>query len=96
MLADRPLQTQKFQKDSRSAPGKAARGDDSLAQHGVISAGSKSGSQVRLNGTSDACPQIARLATWDIAEWDDGRDWAKHTAQDTYHRFKLRGHDSTK
>ena len=49
---------------ARSGPDAVLRGDDSPLQPGVISAGSSSGSFVRLSGTSVAAPRAARaLAT---------------------------------
>ena len=44
----------------RLAPDRAATSDDSWAQHGVLSAGTRSGSAVSINGTSVAAPQITR------------------------------------
>jgi hypothetical protein len=49
----------------RTGPDAAAVADDSVALHGVLAAGTRSGSVVAMNGTSVAAPQITRL----IAEW---------------------------
>ncbi|QFS83555.1 hypothetical protein FIU97_12000 [Roseivivax sp. THAF40] len=66
----------------REGPDLAARGDDSFVLRGVLSAGSRSGSWVRLAGTSVAAPQVARLAHRDIAHWEGtARDWAKAVAK---------------
>lgn len=50
----------------RIGPDVVARGDDSLVLRGVISAGSTSGSFVRLNGTSVAAPMYARALACQI------------------------------
>ncbi len=77
----------------RQGPDLAARGDDSLVRRGVISAGSRSGSWVRLSGTSVAAPQVARLATEDIASFDGtARNWAVQAVEQD--RFPLRGDPS--
>ncbi len=61
----------------RLGPDLTAKGDDSPILHGVISAGSRSGSWVRMNGTSVAAPQVARAAAEGILDFpDDGRAWA--------------------
>lgn len=52
---------------SRTTPDVAAKGDDSLVLGGVISAGTSSGSFVRMNGTSVAAPRLARFAADHIA-----------------------------
>ncbi|MEL6959286.1 MAG: S8 family serine peptidase [Pseudomonadota bacterium] len=63
----------------RDGPDVAAKGDQSLVLAGVMSAGSRSGSYVRLNGTSVSCPRVARLAADQIAGWSgSGRDWLSH------------------
>jgi hypothetical protein len=49
----------------RTGPDAAAVADDSVALHGILAAGTRSGSVVAMNGTSVAAPQITRL----IAEW---------------------------
>ncbi len=49
----------------RSGPDAAAVADDSAALHGVLGAGTRTGSVVAMNGTSVAAPQITRL----IARW---------------------------
>ncbi|WP_294223460.1 S8 family serine peptidase [uncultured Shimia sp.] len=43
-------------------PDASAVSDDSVALHGVLSAGSSSGSRVSMNGTSVSTPQVARWA----------------------------------
>lgn len=74
--------TQKRPEPSRNGPDLAARGDDSFVRRGVLSAGSRSGSWVRLAGTSVAAPQVARLARADIARaTGSARDWARGLAQ---------------
>lgn len=45
----------------RDGPDAMAVGDDSKVLHGVLAAGSRSGSVVAMNGTSVAAPQITRL-----------------------------------
>jgi len=61
---------------SRTAPDAAAKGDDSLILRGVISAGSSSGSFVRMNGTSVAAPRLARFAADHIGAADvPGREF---------------------
>lgn len=61
---------------SRHGPDAAACSDDSPVLHGVLSAGSRSGSLVRLAGTSVAAPRIARFAAEGIARGAAGdRAW---------------------
>ncbi|MGJ8625853.1 MAG: S8 family serine peptidase [Sulfitobacter sp.] len=61
---------------SRTTPDTAAKGDDSLVLGGVISAGTSSGSFVRMNGTSVAAPRLARFAADHIAAADgSGREF---------------------
>lgn len=55
---------------ARTAPDVTALGDDSLVLDGVISAGTNSGSFVRMNGTSVAAPRLARFAANHIASSD--------------------------
>lgn len=75
---------------ARNGPDLTAKGDDSLVLRGVISAGSRSGSWVRLAGTSVAAPQVARLAGMGVERYDGtARSWAKE-AVDRY-RFHLKG-----
>ncbi|MFC3613778.1 S8 family serine peptidase [Lutimaribacter marinistellae] len=50
-----------------AGPDASAVSDDSLVLHGVLSAGSSSGSRVSMNGTSVATPQVARWAADRIA-----------------------------
>lgn len=60
----------------RDGPDASARGDDSPVLHGVISAGSRSGSMVRLAGTSVAAPRAARYTVNQMAMGAAGdRDW---------------------
>ncbi len=69
----------------RTGPDASARGDDSLVRQGVISAGSRSGSAVRLNGTSVAAPRVARFTANSMAGGAAGdRAWiqAQAIAQD--------------
>jgi subtilisin family serine protease len=74
----------------RQGPDLTAKGDDSPVLRGVISAGSRSGSWVRLSGTSVAAPQIARLASKHIKDrTNNGRDWAKSAAN--CYPFHLKG-----
>ncbi|MBY5934725.1 S8 family serine peptidase [Tateyamaria omphalii] len=74
---------------AREGPDIAAKGDDSFVLRGVISAGSRSGSWVRLAGTSVASPQVARLAGNAIHGKDDNaRAWSREAAK--RHRFDLR------
>lgn len=62
----------------RGGPDAAALGDDTLVLRGVLSAGTRSGSYVRMNGTSVAAPRVARLAVEDIGGTDlTARDWLK-------------------
>lgn len=48
-------------------PDASAVSDDSVALHGVLSAGSSSGSRVSMNGTSVSTPQVARWAADQMA-----------------------------
>ncbi|KIC48172.1 S8 family serine peptidase [Tateyamaria sp. ANG-S1] len=77
----------------RDGPDLAARGDDSFVRRGVISAGSRSGSWVRLAGTSVASPQVARLAASAIGDAaGSGREWSRDAvARDP---FPLKDHPS--
>lgn len=50
-----------------TGPDASAVSDDSVVLHGVLSAGSSSGSRVNMNGTSVAAPQVARWAADRIA-----------------------------
>ncbi len=69
-------------KPMRSGPDVAAMGDESQVLRGVLSAGSRSGSWVRLSGTSVATPRVARAASKDIADFKgDGRAWCKVAAK---------------
>ncbi|WP_299933861.1 S8 family serine peptidase [uncultured Pelagimonas sp.] len=53
---------------TRTGPNAVARADDSLILSGIISAGSHSGSFVRLSGTSVAAPGIARLLADELSD----------------------------
>lgn len=69
---------------TRDGPDLTAKADDSLVLRGVISAGSRSGSWVRLSGTSMAAPRVARIAADSIKYFDGcGRDWSKDAADQT-------------
>lgn len=73
----------------RTGPDVTAKGDDSPILSGVISAGSRCGSWVRMNGTSVSAPQVARLAAKDISEFcGNGRIWAIEATQ--RYPFKLK------
>ncbi|MFO1110412.1 MAG: S8 family serine peptidase [Bradyrhizobium sp.] len=49
----------------RRGPDAVAIADDSVAMHGILAAGTRSGSAIALNGTSVAAPQVARwISTW--------------------------------
>ncbi len=62
----------------REGPDASARGDDSVVLLGVISAGSRSGSMVRLNGTSVAAPRAARFTVDQMAAGAAGdRAWIR-------------------
>jgi hypothetical protein len=45
----------------RSGPDAAAVADDSAVLHGVLAAGTRTGSVVAMRGTSVAAPQVTRL-----------------------------------
>lgn len=65
----------------RDGPDASARGDDSVVRQGVISAGSRSGSMVRLNGTSVAAPRAARFTVDSMAVGAAGnRAWIQAQA----------------
>lgn len=49
----------------RTGPDVSAVADDSVALHGIIAAGTRSGSVAAMDGTSVAAPQVTRL----ISEW---------------------------
>ncbi|WP_415920093.1 S8 family serine peptidase [Tateyamaria sp. SN6-1] len=73
----------------RDGPDVTAKGDDSYALRGVISAGSRSGSWARLSGTSVAAPRVARAAADNITGWaGTGREWSHAGA--AAHPFPLR------
>lgn len=76
----------------RQGPDVAAKGDDSYLLRGVISAGSNSGSWVRLSGTSVAAPRVARAAIDREHGWDEGaRHWISTATAET--PFELSGRD---
>ncbi|MEJ6395552.1 S8 family serine peptidase [Gymnodinialimonas sp. 2305UL16-5] len=67
----------------RDGPDAAAEGDQSLVRWGVLSAGSRSGSYVRLNGTSVAAPRVARDASNAITDWTGtAREWIAQAVLD--------------
>lgn len=60
----------------RVGPDAAARSDDSPVLSGVLSAGSSSGSMVRMNGTSVSAPLVARHIADALAQGRQAnRDW---------------------
>jgi len=66
---------------SREGPDVAAQSDDSPVLFGVLSAGSRSGSMVRLAGTSVAAPRVARFTADGMAKGEPGdRAWLKAAA----------------
>ncbi len=72
----------------RDGPDASARGDDSPVLRGVLSAGSRSGSMVRLTGTSVAAPRAARFTVNQMAvgaPGDRGWLWVQAELQD--HNF---------
>lgn len=69
---------------SRCGPDAAAKSDASPALPGVLSAGTRSGSLVRMNGTSVAAPRVARLVVAAIAQGAPGdRKWLWEKAEAT-------------
>ncbi|WGR90882.1 hypothetical protein MTX20_19685 [Bradyrhizobium sp. ISRA435] len=60
-----PVSTPPATLPPRNGPDAAAVADDSVALHGVLAAGTRTGSVVAMDGTSIAAPQVTRL----IAEW---------------------------
>lgn len=65
----------------RDGPDASATGDDSVVRIGVISAGSRSGSMVRLNGTSVATPRATRFVVDQLATGAAGnRTWIQMQA----------------
>jgi hypothetical protein len=60
-----PVATPTMALPPRTGPDAAAVADDSVALHGVLAAGTRTGSVVAMDGTSVAAPRITRL----IAEW---------------------------
>lgn len=72
----------------RDGPDASARSDDSPVLRGVISAGSRSGSMVRLTGTSVAAPRAARYTVNQMAMGAAGdRDWIWVQAELQDHNF---------
>ncbi|GAA6181098.1 hypothetical protein NBRC116594_25360 [Shimia sp. NS0008-38b] len=67
----------------RDGPDATAEADQSLVVWGVLSAGSRCGSYVRLNGTSVAAPRVARLAADHILSTaEPARHWLAHAVQE--------------
>lgn len=70
---------------NRTGPDAAARSDDSAVAHGVLSAGSRSGSLVPMNGTSVSAPQVAFWIAEELAAGRPGNRtavWNKGLADD--------------
>lgn len=60
----------------RAGPDAAARSDDSPVLYGVLSAGTSSGSMVRMNGTSVSAPLVARHVANALDQGQQAdRDW---------------------
>lgn len=73
---------------NRYGPDATARGDDSPVLRGVLSAGSRSGTLVRQNGTSVSAPRVARFTADGLergAHADRAWIWSQAEQQD--HRF---------
>lgn len=67
----------------RIGPDAAAQGDQSLVVWGVLSAGSRSGSYVRMNGTSVAAPRVARIAADHVRHSPfTAREWLAQEVKD--------------
>jgi Subtilase family len=78
-LTETPMSPTPF----REGPDAAAKADQSDVIWGVISAGSRCGSYVRLNGTSVAAPRVARLASEHIGNCEhSAREWLAHAVQE--------------
>ncbi|SLN19320.1 hypothetical protein TRL7639_00425 [Falsiruegeria litorea R37] len=78
-LTETPMSPTPF----REGPDAAAEGDQSIVTWGVLSAGSRCGSYVRLNGTSVAAPRVARLASEHIGTCEHtAREWLAHAVQE--------------
>jgi hypothetical protein len=60
----------------RDGPDALCVSDDSLVQHGLLAAGSRSGSVVAMNGTSAAAPQITREIARRMAQNRPSDRWA--------------------
>lgn len=73
--------------NTREGPDLTAKGDDSVVLRGVLSAGSRSGSWVRLSGTSMASPRVARAASEGIqGATSSARAWtAREVEQNPFH-----------
>ncbi|MEQ9333494.1 hypothetical protein [Thalassobaculum sp.] len=68
--------------ESRDGPDAAARSDDSVVLTGVLSAGSRSGTMVRLSGTSVAAPRVARFTADAMAKGATGdRVWLRSAVE---------------
>lgn len=73
---------------SRDGADASARSDDSPVLIGVLSAGSNSGSLVRLSGTSVSSPSVARYIADSLAEGEaSNRDWLCRQASRQDARF---------
>ena len=67
---------------NREGPDASARSDDSLVQIGVMGAGTRSGSMVRMNGTSVAAPLVARMVADGLEAGETAdRAWVEAAAQ---------------
>ena len=66
----------------RAGPDAMAVGDDSIVLHGVLAAGSRSGSVVAMNGTSVAAPQITRMVAALMGNGKPGDRWAVQNVAD--------------
>lgn len=62
---------------SGTSPDALAVSDDSVACHGVLAAGARSGSLVAMNGTSVAAPQVTRWIADEMAKWTPGGELRK-------------------
>ena len=60
-----PVSTPATFQPPRTGPDASAIADDSVAMHGILAAGTRSGSVVAMSGTSVAAPQVTRK----ISEW---------------------------
>ena len=75
-------------KNNRYGPDVATRSDDSPVLSGVLSAGSHSGSMVRMNGTSVAAPLVARYIANALAKRKPAdRKWIQKQAKKSEQNF---------